>query len=125
MPLRCSCSCRAAEKWNLRVLFLVSTVLGVVSMGSSLLLVGLVMDSVNPGSLFENWGLPVPVSRGGAGRQVTGMVCRVGGAGIKPRGPAKPCNPPSCWAAGICHALRQASNTWRLKAAQGHSLHSS
>ncbi|KAI7845817.1 hypothetical protein COHA_000727 [Chlorella ohadii] len=48
------------EKWNLRVLFLVSTVLGVVSMGSSLLLVGLVMDSVNPGSLFENWGLPVP-----------------------------------------------------------------
>lgn len=57
----------AAEKWNLRVLFLVSTVLGLVSMGSSLLLVGLVMDSVNPGSLFDNWHLPVPVRRLGAG----------------------------------------------------------
>lgn len=55
----------AAEKWNLRVLFLVSTVLGVVSMGSSLLLVGLVLDSVNPGSLFADWGLPVPVRNGG------------------------------------------------------------
>lgn len=44
------------------MLFLVSTVLGVVSMGSSLLLVGLVLDSVTPGSLFEDWGLPVPVS---------------------------------------------------------------
>ena len=54
-----------AEKWNLRVLFLVSTVLGVVSMGSSLLLVGLVLDSVNPGSLFADWGLPVPVRDGG------------------------------------------------------------
>ncbi|KAL4448940.1 hypothetical protein ABPG77_007657 [Micractinium sp. CCAP 211/92] len=48
------------EKWNLRVLFLVSTVLGVVSMGSSLLLVGLVLDSPNEGSLFQKWGLPVP-----------------------------------------------------------------
>jgi hypothetical protein len=49
-----------AEKWNLRVLFLISTVLGLVSMGSSLLLVGLVLDSPNPGSLFQKWGLPVP-----------------------------------------------------------------
>ncbi|EFN51245.1 hypothetical protein CHLNCDRAFT_37518 [Chlorella variabilis] len=48
------------EKWNLRVLFLVSTVLGIVSMGSSLLLVALVLDSPNPGSLFQKMGLPVP-----------------------------------------------------------------
>ena len=54
-------ACRA-EKWNLRVLFLVSTVLGIVSMGSSLLLVALVLDSPNPGSLFQKMGLPVPVS---------------------------------------------------------------
>ena len=40
------------------MLFLVSTVLGAVSMGSSLLLVGLVMDSPNEGSLFQKWGLP-------------------------------------------------------------------
>lgn len=48
------------EKWNLRVLFLVSAVLGLVSMGSSLLLVGLVLDSPNSGSLFQSWHLPVP-----------------------------------------------------------------
>jgi hypothetical protein len=45
------------------VLFLVSTVLGLVSMGSSLLLVGLVLDSPNPGSLFQKWNLPVPVRK--------------------------------------------------------------
>jgi hypothetical protein len=43
------------------VLFLVSAVLGLVSMGSSLLLVGLVLDSPNSGSLFQSWHLPVPV----------------------------------------------------------------
>ncbi|PSC73000.1 p-type h+-atpase isoform C [Micractinium conductrix] len=48
------------EKWNLRVLFLISTVLGMISMGSSLLLVHLVLDSPNSGSLFQKWGLPVP-----------------------------------------------------------------
>ena len=42
------------------MLFLVSSVLGLVSMASSLLLVGLVLDSPNPGSLFRSWGLPVP-----------------------------------------------------------------
>lgn len=48
------------EKWNLRVLFLVSSVLGLVSMGSSLLLVWAALESPNPGSLFQKWGLPVP-----------------------------------------------------------------
>jgi H+-transporting ATPase len=48
------------EKWNLRVLFLISSVLGLVSMGSSLLLVWAALDSPNPGSLFEKMGLPVP-----------------------------------------------------------------
>lgn len=48
------------EKWNLRVLFLVSSVLGFVSMGSSLLFLWAALDSPNPGSLFEKWGLPVP-----------------------------------------------------------------
>ena len=48
------------EKWNLRVLYLVSAVLGGVSMGSSLLLVWSALDSPNPGSLFQKLGLPVP-----------------------------------------------------------------
>ena len=48
------------EKWNLRVLFLVSAVLGVVSMGSSLLLVWAALDSPQPNSLFQRMGLPVP-----------------------------------------------------------------
>jgi H+-transporting ATPase len=48
------------EKWNLRVLFLISSVLGTVSMGSSLLLVWAALDSPNPGSLFDKMGLPVP-----------------------------------------------------------------
>lgn len=48
------------EKWNLRVLFLVSSVLGLVSMGSSLLLVWAALDSPNPNSLFQRMGLPVP-----------------------------------------------------------------
>ena len=69
-----------AEKWNLRVLFLISTVLGMISMGSSLLLVHLVLDSPNSGSLFQKWGLPVPVSpRGG---HVAGGFCGGGGGGV-------------------------------------------
>jgi H+-transporting ATPase len=48
------------EKWNLKVLFLVSSILGVVSMGSSLLLLWAALDSPNEGSLFKKLGLPVP-----------------------------------------------------------------
>lgn len=48
------------EKWNLRVLFLVSSVLGFISMGSSLLLVWAALESPNDGSLFQEMGLPVP-----------------------------------------------------------------
>ena len=48
------------EKWNLRVIFLVAAVLGVVSCGSSLLLVWAALDSPNEGSLFREVGLPVP-----------------------------------------------------------------
>ncbi len=48
------------EKWNLRVLFLISSVLGLVSMGSSLLFVWAALDSPNDGSLFQKMGLPVP-----------------------------------------------------------------
>ena len=48
------------EKWNLRVIFLIATVLGLVSCGSSLLLVWAALDSPNEGSLFTKMGLPVP-----------------------------------------------------------------
>jgi len=48
------------EKWNLRVLFTASAILGLVSMGSSLLLVWAALDSPSCGSLFREWGLPVP-----------------------------------------------------------------
>lgn len=62
------------------MLFLVSTVLGAVSMGSSLLLVGLVMDSPNEGSLFQKWGLPVPVSSRPAGSRP--RPCRPGSCSV-------------------------------------------
>lgn len=48
------------EKWNLRVLFTVSSVLGLVSMGSSLLLLWAALDSPNNNSLFKRMDLPVP-----------------------------------------------------------------
>ena len=48
------------EKWNLRVLFTASSVLGLVSMGTSLLILWAALDSPNCGSLFQDWGLPVP-----------------------------------------------------------------
>ena len=48
------------EKWNLRVLFTASAVLGLVSMGTSLLMLWAALDSPSCGSLFEEWGLPVP-----------------------------------------------------------------
>jgi H+-transporting ATPase len=48
------------EKWNLRVLFTASSVLGLVSMGTSLLMLWAALDSPSAGSLFAEWGLPVP-----------------------------------------------------------------
>ena len=48
------------EKWNLRVLFTASAVLGLVSMGTSLLILWAALDSPSCGSLFAEWGLPVP-----------------------------------------------------------------
>ena len=51
---------RRPEKWNLKVLFTISAILGLVSMGSSLLLVWAALDSPNDGSLFQKMDLPVP-----------------------------------------------------------------
>ena len=48
------------EKWNLRVLFLISAILGLVSCGSSLLLVWAALDAPAPNSFFHRLGLPVP-----------------------------------------------------------------
>jgi len=97
-----------AEKWNLRVLFLVSTVLGVVSMGSSLLLVGLVLDSPNPGSLFRSWGLPVPVSGGLAPQLGLGWGLPAPVSGESAAWAGRPTVKPVCaamlWAA--CCAIR-------------------
>jgi H+-transporting ATPase len=57
------------EKWNLRVLFLISSVLGLVSMASSLLLLWAALDSPNEGSLFQKLNLPIP-----AYGQITTMI---------------------------------------------------
>mmetsp|Transcript_14681 Transcript_14681/g.43032 ORF Transcript_14681/g.43032 Transcript_14681/m.43032 type:complete len:940 (+) Transcript_14681:400-3219(+) len=46
------------EKWNLRALFMTSIILGVVAMGSSLLLLWACLDSYNPDGIFQKWGLP-------------------------------------------------------------------
>ncbi|GAB4816895.1 hypothetical protein N2152v2_003941 [Parachlorella kessleri] len=46
------------EKWNLKVLFLVSAVLGSVSMVTSILFLNCALKSNHPGSLFQKWGLP-------------------------------------------------------------------
>jgi len=51
------------NRWNLPVLFLVSSVLGAVSCLSSLLLLYLVLDSWSPTSLFNKLGMP-PVMYG-------------------------------------------------------------
>lgn len=94
------------------MLFTVSTVLGFVSMGSSLLLVYLVIDSVNDGSLFASWGLPVPVraahtaraaGRAGAppaclhARRCGSTPCRLTfSSSFRP--PARPpCSPTASW----------------------------
>ncbi|GFR41408.1 hypothetical protein Agub_g2091 [Astrephomene gubernaculifera] len=43
------------EKWNLKALFTISIVLGLVACGSSLLLLWAALDSWNPGSIFQRW----------------------------------------------------------------------
>lgn len=48
------------EKWNLTVLFIQSTVLAVVAMGSSLLLLWAMLDAWSPNSLLQRMGLPPP-----------------------------------------------------------------
>jgi len=45
------------ESWNLPVLFLVSTSLGLIACGSSLLLLWLCLDSWNSGSFFQSSGI--------------------------------------------------------------------
>jgi H+-transporting ATPase len=45
------------EKWNLKVLFLVSSILGAVACISSLALLHWLLDSWNHPSLFQGWGL--------------------------------------------------------------------
>eukprot|EP00201_Polytomella_parva_P007728 CAMPEP_0175064506 /NCGR_PEP_ID=MMETSP0052_2-20121109/15374_1 /TAXON_ID=51329 ORGANISM="Polytomella parva, Strain SAG 63-3" /NCGR_SAMPLE_ID=MMETSP0052_2 /ASSEMBLY_ACC=CAM_ASM_000194 /LENGTH=1224 /DNA_ID=CAMNT_0016330871 /DNA_START=383 /DNA_END=4057 /DNA_ORIENTATION=+ len=45
------------EKWNLKVLFLVSAVLGAVACGSSLLLLWAALDSWSDDGLFRKWGI--------------------------------------------------------------------
>lgn len=45
------------EKWNLKCVFLISTVLAAVAMLSSLLLLWWILDSWTPGGLFQEWGL--------------------------------------------------------------------
>ena len=45
------------SKWNLRALFSVAAVLALVALASSLLLLGLLLTSWEPRSLFQAWGL--------------------------------------------------------------------
>ncbi|GFR41407.1 hypothetical protein Agub_g2090 [Astrephomene gubernaculifera] len=45
------------EKWNLKVLFAVSIVLGGVACGSSILLLWAALDSWNPDGIFQKWGM--------------------------------------------------------------------
>jgi len=49
---------RNPEKWNLKVLWCVSTVLAAIACLSSLLLLWAALDSGNPGSIFGAFGLP-------------------------------------------------------------------
>eukprot|EP00121_Abeoforma_whisleri_P000944 Awhi_evm1s839 len=46
------------EKWNLKVLFIISIVLGSIACASSLLLLYLCLDSGSDGSIFQKMGLP-------------------------------------------------------------------
>lgn len=46
------------EKWNLRQIFFMASVLGLVACLSSLLLLWMCLDAHNPGSAFQRMGLP-------------------------------------------------------------------
>ena len=46
------------ERWNLPLLFTISTVLAAVALGSSLLLLWALLDSNNPEGVFAGMGLP-------------------------------------------------------------------
>ena len=46
------------DKWNLRAVFFIASVLAAVAMGSSLLLLWGALDSHSPGSMFSKFGLP-------------------------------------------------------------------
>ena len=48
---------RYPNVWNLRVVFAVATVLALVALFSSLLLLYVCLDSWNPKSLFQDWGM--------------------------------------------------------------------
>lgn len=45
------------EKWNLPALFAISSILGAVACGSSLLLLWAALDSWNPEGIFQKWGI--------------------------------------------------------------------
>jgi H+-transporting ATPase len=48
---------QAPDRWNLPVLFAISSVLGTVSFGSSLLILYFLLDSWNPDGLFQKLGI--------------------------------------------------------------------
>jgi H+-transporting ATPase len=52
------------EKWNLPVLFIVAGWIGIVACGSSLLLLGLALDSENPDSWIRTFGFRTSLSYG-------------------------------------------------------------
>jgi H+-transporting ATPase len=56
------------DKWNLKVVWLVSVVLGLVACVSSLILLHVVLDSNNPGGVLQKMGIPaVPYPKVSAG----------------------------------------------------------
>ncbi|WIA12441.1 hypothetical protein OEZ85_012477 [Tetradesmus obliquus] len=50
---------RQPEKWNLKVLWVISAVLASIAMLSSILLLWAAIDSGNPAGVFQRWGLPL------------------------------------------------------------------
>mmetsp|Transcript_49584 Transcript_49584/g.117992 ORF Transcript_49584/g.117992 Transcript_49584/m.117992 type:complete len:349 (-) Transcript_49584:108-1154(-) len=62
------------EQWNITRLFIISTVLAAVACGSSLLLLGLALDSNNPDGAFAGLGIP-PMEYGKIVTMVFLKVC--------------------------------------------------
>jgi H+-transporting ATPase len=61
------------DKWNLKVVWLVSTILGLVACLSSLILLHVVLDSANPDGIVSKMGIPtVPYGKVGVAR---GSAC--------------------------------------------------